>query len=159
MLVVAIVAGAWFVTGRERRAAAARLGDAVVSERSQGRAHTPSTTADAAPTSGAHSGPPVCGVLSRPLGPDSQIHSLEHGSVLFQYRPTEVTDDDIEALDRLAHEFPSHVTVAPNPRLSQPFVATAWTKRMELPGVDVDRARDFARAFRERGPERVPCDV
>ena len=69
------------------------------------------------------------------------------------------SEDHVEALAELAREFGSHVTVAPNPALPEPFVATAWTRHMELPEADVDRARDFAIAFRERGPERVACDV
>lgn len=148
-------------TGRERRAALDRLGDAVATERSLGRAHVPSTTAHPAPTSGPHSGAARCGVLPLPLGTDSQIHSLEHGSVPFQHREADVDADDVavEALAELAHEFGSHVTIAPNPHLSQPFVATASTRRMALPTVDLDRARDFAIAFRQRGPERVDCDV
>lgn len=159
LLVLAVIAGVWFVTGRERRAAVASLEDLVVVEDSRGRDHVASTTSDPAPTSGAHLGPAVCGVFSEPLSPDVQIHSLEHGSVLFQYREADVSESDIDALAQIANDFGSHVTVAPNPRLPEPFVATAWTRRMELPAVDRDRARDFATAFRERGPERVDCDL
>jgi hypothetical protein len=159
VLVAAIIGGIWFMTGRERRAATAELGDLVVSEPSLGRNHVASTTTDPAPTSGDHLGPAVCGVVLEPLSADVQIHSLEHGSVLFQYRQADVSEEDIAALEQLAHEFGSHVTVAPNPRLPEPFVATAWTRRMELPAVDIDLARSFAVAFRERGPERVDCDV
>jgi hypothetical protein len=157
--VAAIVGGVWLVTGRDRREALARLGDAVVAERSIGRDHVASTTTEPAPTSGPHSGPALCGVYSRPFDPDAQIHSLEHGSVLFQYREGDVSDAEIDALDRIAEEFGSHLTVAPNPGFREPFVATAWTRRMESPAVDLDRARNFAIAFRQRGPERVPCDV
>lgn len=158
-LVAAVAVSLWWVTGRDRREAEARLGTVVVREANLGRDHVPSTSTAAAPTSGPHSGPAVCGVLHGPLGVDSQIHSLEHGSVLFQYRPDDVSSEDIDSLGRLAGEFGSHVTVAPNPSLAEPFVATAWTRRAEFAAVDLDRARDFAIAFRQRGPERVDCDV
>lgn len=142
-----------------RREAVARRGDVVATEANLGRAHVASTSSDPAPTSGPHSGPAVCGVFSRPLDADAQIHSLEHGSVLLQYRPDDATEEDIEELGRIAGDFGSHVTVAPNPRLPGPFVATAWTRRAEFATVDVARARDFAIAFRQRGPERVDCGV
>lgn len=159
VLVSAVAGSLWYVTGRDRREAAARLGDLVVSEADLGRTHVASTSSQPAPTSGPHSGPAVCGVLHGPLGVDSQIHSLEHGSVLFQYRAGDVGDDDVEGLERIAREFGSHVTVAPNPALPEPFVATAWTRRAEFAAVDLDQARDFAIAFRQRGPERVDCHV
>jgi hypothetical protein len=159
LLVAALVGGVWYLAGSERREASARLGDLVITEASLGRDHVPSTTADPAPTSGPHLGPALCGVYFEPLSADEQIHSLEHGSVLFQYREGDVSESEIDQLEDLAREFGSHVTVAPNPQLPTPFVATAWTKRMELPRIDADLARDFAILFRERGPERVDCDV
>lgn len=159
VLVAAVAGSVWYVAGRDRREAAARLGELVTTEPNLGRAHVASTSSDPAPTSGPHSGPAVCGVFFQPLGVDSQIHSLEHGSVLFQYREEDVSEDDIDGLGALAREFGSHLTVAPNPGLPGAFVATAWTRRAEFGAVDLDVARDFAVAFRQRGPERVDCDV
>lgn len=159
VLVGALVGGIWYVVTLERREALARLDGLVSVEPDLGRAHVASTTDDPAPTSGPHLAPAFCGVAHEPLTADVQIHSLEHGSVLFQYRPDAASDDDVEALAALAVDFGSHVTVAPNPRLETPFVVTAWRRKMELDAVDLDRAHDFAIAFRERGPERTDCDI
>lgn len=159
VLVVGLAGGLWYVTGRESRAAADRLGDLVVSEPHRGRDHVPSTTTDAAPTSGDHQGGAVCGVYDRVMTADQQIHTLEHGAIVYQYRPDDVQDTEVQALADLADEFGSHVLVAPNPDLDAPFVATAWTRKMRLDEVDVDRARDFGVAFTGNGPESVACPL
>lgn len=149
----------YLVTSADRRAAEDRLGDLVTVEHDLGRTHVASTTNDPAPTSGPHSGAPVCGVVSRPVPVDAQIHALEHGAVAYQYRDADVGADGVAALADLAEDLGSLVLVAPNPQLDAPVVATAWNRKMRVDEVDVDRLRDFATAFRGRGPEDVPCPL
>lgn len=128
-------------------------------EQNLGRAHSGPVTSDPAPTSGTHTAGAECGIRSAPVDPSVQIHTLEHGGVIFQYREDDVEVAGIEAMEALAHEFGSHVLVAPNPRIDAPIVATAWVRRMRLDEFDVELLRDFAIAFREQGPESVRCPV
>lgn len=155
--VVALVVGGVYFAGAERREARDLLGDRVVEEASLGRDHVPSTTQAAAPTSGPHSGPAVCGVQSIPVPVDSQIHALEHGAVVFQYLPDRIDDADVAVLEELAGNYDTDVLVAPNPELDAPIVATAWTRRMRLESADPELLEAFATAFRGRGPESVDC--
>lgn len=156
-LLLAAVAGVVYLAGSERRAAQARLGELVAVEESRGRAHTATVTAEAAPTSGPHLEGAVCGVQRTPVPPGAQIHALEHGAVAFQYRPGELEPDHVSSLESLGDEFGDHVLVAPNPSLDAPVMATAWTRRMALDEVDTALLRDFATAFRTRGPESAAC--
>ncbi|MBS3940758.1 MAG: DUF3105 domain-containing protein [Actinobacteria bacterium] len=156
-LVLAAVTGAVYLSGNERRAAQARLGGLVAVEDNRGRAHTATATAEPAPTSGPHLEGAVCGVQRAPVPPGAQIHALEHGAVALQYRPDELEPDDVSSLESFGAELGDHVLVAPNPSLEVPLMATAWTRRMVLDEVDAALLRDFATAFRTRGPESAPC--
>ncbi|MGH3443406.1 MAG: DUF3105 domain-containing protein [Nitriliruptorales bacterium] len=157
--VVGLVGGLYLATSWDRLAAGRRLGDLVVKERFLGRAHSSPVTTDPAPTSGNHTAGAECGVRSAPVDPSVQIHTLEHGGVVFQYREDDIDPAAIERLEGLAPEFGSHVLVAPNPSVDAPIVATAWTRKMRLDEVDMEALRDFAIAFRGQGPESVRCPV
>lgn len=157
LAVVAGVGGLVWLSGAERRAASGRLGDLVVREPDRGRAHTPSRTSDPAPTSGPHSGAAICGVRGGPVPPDSQIHTLEHGGIVVQYRDEALADGEIQTLEGFVNEVGSHILVAPNPRLDTPVVLTAWTRKMRLESLDMNRVRDFYTAFQGQGPESVDC--
>lgn len=157
VLVLAAVAGTVYLSGSERRAAQARLGDMVAVEDNRGRAHMATATDEPAPTSGSHLEGPVCGVQRAPVPPGAQIHALEHGAVAFQYRPDALEPEDVSSLEALGGELGGHVLVAPKPSLDAPVMATAWTRRMALDEVDATVLRDFAAAFRTRGPESAPC--
>lgn len=132
--------------------------DGVVREPERGRDHVSGSIAygTPAPTSGPHAPhAPACGWYDEPLAPELAVHALEHGAVVAWYR-----EDGgaglATALRRLVDKFDHHLIVSPNSGIQAPIVATAWTrlKRYENPqGVE-----DFVETYRERGPERLPCD-
>jgi len=110
------------------------------------------------PTSGPHDPSPApCGISSQPIANTVQVHDLEHGVVMVQYRPG-LDSAQVTALQALGRSYSSHVIVAPYPSLPTPVAATAWTKLMRLDRADVGKLRRFIDRFRQRGPEAgIPC--
>ncbi len=110
------------------------------------------------PTSGPHAPTPApCGVSSEPIPNTVQVHDLEHGVVMVQYRPG-LDASQVQALEALGRSYASHVIVAPYPRLPTPVAATAWTKLMTLDRADAGKLRRFIDRFRQHGPEAgVAC--
>jgi hypothetical protein len=110
------------------------------------------------PTSGPHDPTPApCGVSSQPIPNTVQVHDLEHGVVMVQYRPG-LDPGQVQALEALGRSYSSHVIVAPYPGLPSPVAATAWTKLMTLDRADTGKLRRFITLFRQHGPEvGVPC--
>jgi hypothetical protein len=88
---------------------------------------------------------PVNLPISRPI----QVRLLELGSVLIQYRP-----DVAGAANALSPLAIGNVlvTVAPNPTLPKPVVATAWTWMLSCPSVSVPPLRQFIAAHAGHGP-------
>jgi hypothetical protein len=112
------------------------------------------------PTSGPHAPAPApCGVSSEPIPNTVQVHDLEHGVVMVQYRPG-LDAGQVQALEALGRSYSSHVLVAPYPGLPTPVAATAWTKLMTLDRADTGRLRRFIDQFRQKGPEAgVACPI
>ena len=110
------------------------------------------------PTSGPHDPSPApCGISSQPIPNTVQVHDLEHGVVMVQYRPG-LDPGQVSALEALGRSYSSHVIVAPYPNLPTQVAATAWTKLMRLDRADVGKLRRFIDLFRQKGPEAgVPC--
>lgn len=102
------------------------------------------------PTSGPHQpGPPVEGVVDKPISRPVQVGILERGDVLLQHGPDVPAADlaDLEALGGPG------VVVAPNPDLPDLVVATAWTYKRTCSAVDVDALQAFIDARAGKGPE------
>jgi hypothetical protein len=98
-------------------------------------------------------------VSSEPIPNTVQVHDLEHGVVMVQYRPG-LDAGQVQALEALGHSYSSHVIVAPYPGLPTPVAATAWTKLMTLDRADTSKLRRFTDQFRQQGPEAgVPCPI
>jgi len=110
------------------------------------------------PTSGAHDPKPApCGVTSQPIPNTVQVHDLEHGVVMVQYRPG-LDAGQVATLEALGRSYPSHVIVAPYPDLPEAVAATAWTKLLALDHADTGKLRTFIGLFRQHGPEAgIPC--
>ncbi len=114
--------------------------------------------ASATPTSGTHApSAPQCGVLAGGLPLEFAVHALEHGVVVVWYRP-DLEADVLPELTTMIEAWNSNVIVAPNPRIAEPLVATAWNrlKRFDVVGPDV---AEFIDVYRRRGPEGVTCDI
>ncbi len=113
------------------------------------------------PTSGSHDpNPAPCGVSTEPIPNEVQVHDLEHGVVMVQYRPG-LDQAQVQALTTLGRSYSSHVIVAPYPDLKTPVAVTAWTKLMPLDRADTGKIRKFIDLYRQlAGPEAgVPCPI
>lgn len=110
------------------------------------------------PTSGPHDPTAApCGVTTEPISNEVQVHNLEHGVIMVQYRPGLETAQ-VSRLEALGRSYSSHVIVAPYPGLRTAVAATAWTRLMTLDDADTGKLRRFIDLYRQKGPERgVPC--
>lgn len=112
------------------------------------------------PTSGKHS--PVsapCGIYTSDISDEVQIHNLEHGTVIIQYRP-DLNRESVRALQDYARTKTSHILLAPRAGLSDPVVLTSWTRRLRLDSADIATIELYYDQFAFTGPEvGVPCAV
>jgi hypothetical protein len=112
------------------------------------------------PTSGPHDPTPApCGISSQAIPNEVQVHDLEHGVIMLQYRPG-LDGGQVKTLQDLGRSYSSHVIVAPYPGLDTAVAATGWTKLMTLDRVDTRKLRTFIDLYRQRGPESgIPCPM
>lgn len=129
----------------------------VIRPTNRGGGHVAAATYDSpTPTSGPHDArAPRCGTYREPLDPALALHGLEHGAVVLWYdagRP-ELAEELVGATD----EWDSHVIISANGNIDRPVVATAWGRIKAYDAVDPE-ITEFVRTYRQRGPERQPCD-
>lgn len=131
--------------------------EGVVKPPNRGGGHTTGATYDTAtPTSGRHNpSAPSCGLYGQSLPLDLAVHALEHGTVVVWHEPG-LDDDLLDAAAGVLREWDSHWILGPNPGIDEPFVATAWNRRMSFDEPDAT-FREFVDTYRNRGPERVDC--
>ena len=112
------------------------------------------------PTSGPHwDAPAPWGVSTAPVPNERQVHNLEHGGVLIQYK----TDDAalISQLEKFAGKqgaYPCYLLVAPYPTMTYTIAVTAWGVRETMETYDEAKLQAFLDAYRNRGPEQVACN-
>jgi hypothetical protein len=131
--------------------------------KSEGRGHTETkvTYKTAPPTSGSHHPIPTsdAAYLKTPAPYEGLVHALEHGRVLYWFKPT-VPDNVKGSLRKLYDEDPALVILTPNSRpMPYPIAATAWTRLLGCPAWNdrvPDAFRAFAKAYRLKGPEYFP---
>lgn len=129
----------------------------VIRPSNRGGGHVAAATFDSpTPTSGPHDArAPRCGTYREPLDPALAVHGLEHGAVVLWYdaaRP-ELADE----LEDATEEWDTHVIISANGNVDRPVVATAWGRMKAYDAVDPE-ITEFVRTYRQRGPERQPCD-
>jgi hypothetical protein len=119
------------------------------------------------PTSGNHNPTPAQDGLYAPgnePAPENWVHSLEHGRVLFQYRPG-TPKADVATFRKLAEEKINgaagyHVLLFQNnTNMPTQFALVAWTKSLKCDKLDAksqDVMRQFRKAFTDKGPELIP---
>lgn len=113
------------------------------------------------PTSGPHYGNWADpGFHDEPVHESRLVHNLEHGQVVFWYRPdaSEQTIEDIRQIvgdDRLA------LLAAPYDALPAPyeFAMTGWTASQSCERVSQEVVNNFRGRFQGRGPEQVGIPV
>ena len=138
--------------------------------RSEGRDHTNDPVTNYRtnpPTSGAHNPLPAQdGVYAPGNEPNKEnwVHTLEHGRVLFQYRPgtPRATVDRLRELaqEELEGSAGYHTLVMQNNTRMEPAVAAvAWTRSLTCPRLNdasVEAMRTFRTAYTDKAPEFVP---
>jgi hypothetical protein len=101
------------------------------------------------PTSGPHRlGLLPRGVWDQVIARPTQVTLLERGSVIVQYRSG--FGDGASLAPLAARDV--LVTIAPNPALTVPVVATAWTWKLSCTGRDTRALSGFIRAHEGHGP-------
>jgi hypothetical protein len=115
-----------------------------------GEAHVPYNSDP--PTSGPHVGSvPAFIVYTQPITKELQVHGLEDGGVVINYKPDldQPTVDKLASLARLYESTPGkgHVLMSPYPGLSNAIVLTTWGRIERLDAFDEPRIRAFIDAF------------
>ena len=137
--------------------------------KSEGRDHTSGkvTYKTNPPTSGKHNPVPAQDGIYTPgnePAPENWVHSLEHGRVLFQYRPG-TPPNQVAQLRKVAEEELNgaagyHVLMFQNnTKMPTQFALVAWTKSLTCDKLDAkseDVMREFRKAFTDKGPELIP---
>lgn len=136
---------------------------------SEGRDHTTSTVTYKTnpPTSGPHNPQPAPdGIYASGNEPakENWVHTLEHGRIIFQYKPGTSTAD-IQALRALASEEVNgsagyhQVLMQNNTNMPSNFAAVAWTHSLTcstLTAKSIGVMRDFRKLYVDKGPELIP---
>lgn len=100
------------------------------------------------PTSGPHL-PDIAswGIWDRPIVKERQVHNLEDGGVVVNYRPN-CADRVLEPLKQIVKRYTDHVLLAPYPGLDRCVALTAWTRIDKFDAVDEGRVVRFIDAYR-----------
>lgn len=100
------------------------------------------------PTSGPHLGHIApWGLHTRPIPKELQVHNLEDGGVLVQYRP-DCEGQVLDSLKSVVTRYRDHVILAPYPGLDRCIALTAWTRIDKLDQFDERRVARFIDAYR-----------
>jgi hypothetical protein len=100
------------------------------------------------PTSGPHL-PYIApwGIHAKPLSKELQVHNLEDGGVVVNYRP-DCEAQVLEPLKTVVGRYADHVVLAPYPGLDRCIALTAWTRIEKLDQPDERRVSRFIDAYR-----------
>jgi hypothetical protein len=156
-------------SGGDLAADARAAGCTFTSARSEGRDHTDRkvTYKTNPPTSGPHNPVPAQdGVYAPGNEPakENWVHSLEHGRVLFQYKPG-TPAGEVAKLQRLAQEplndSPGYHTLVLQNNTDMPtqYAVVAWTKSLtcdKLTTASMDVMRSFRERYTDKAPELIP---
>ena len=144
-------------------AAAKAAGCTLQDPKSEGRGHTlkPQNYKSEPPTSGSHYPTPAhdSAYLTVPKPFESLVHALEHGRVIYWFKPTvsAKVKGDLHALYKEDNKL---VVLTPDTRpMPYQVAASAWTHLIGCPTYN-DKVPDAFRAFRDayrlKGPEYYP---
>jgi uncharacterized protein DUF3105 len=101
------------------------------------------------PTSGPHM-PYIApwGIHTEPIPKELQVHNLEDGGVVVQYRCAADCPDLVAKLKAIVERYPDEVILAPYPTMRPTIALTAWTRIDALDRFDEARIVRFIKAYR-----------
>jgi hypothetical protein len=100
------------------------------------------------PTSGPHLGYIApWGVHGKPIAKELQVHNLEDGGVIVNYRP-DCEGQVLNSLRSVVARYPDHVILAPYPGLDRCIALTAWARIDKFDQFDERRVARFIDAYR-----------
>lgn len=153
-VIFALVVGGWAVWASTRPKPG-------VAYRSQGQQHiargTPHPPYNSnPPTSGWHDPAPApWGFYPNEIADEILVHNLEHGGIWISYRDSK-DQEVIDKLFELSKRFPKKVIITLRPKNDSRMAVAAWTRLLKLDTYDERAILDFIRAYRNKGPEKVP---
>jgi hypothetical protein len=174
--VIAVIAVVALAGGGDKKADTSNLaadakaaGCTFNSYKSEGRNHTTGKVKYKTnpPTSGNHNPTPAQDGIYAPGNeppPENWVHSLEHGRILFQYKPG-TPSADVATLQKLAEEKLNdsagyHVLMFQNnTKMPTQYALVAWTKSLtcaKLTPKSEDVMRKFRTTYTDKGPEFIP---
>jgi Protein of unknown function (DUF3105) len=143
--------------------------------RNEGQTHVPNAQPvqyrTVPPTSGNHNPVPINdGAYTTPITGDTgqetnvrnAVHSMEHGRIEIQYKPS-LPEDQQLALKGVFDEDPDGMLLFPNPDMPYDVAVTAWTNEVVCPRYNetvLDVIRNFRDTYIGNGPEQaIPIDL
>jgi hypothetical protein len=150
-LIIAVVGGGLWYKGEQERQFEARLGIERFAD--QGNTHIDEGATYAEynsnpPTSGPHYNRiHPWGISDTRVANELQLHNLEDGGVVIQYKP-DLATADVDKLKAIVGRYEEQVLLAPNETLEQPIVVTAWTRMLRLDAYDEAKVVEFIEAYR-----------
>lgn len=166
VVLVALVGGIWFSVQQSRSQreayaiAAAEAGcGPIESFPDEGRDHLPPGESyddyqTNPPTSGPHRIQPApWGSYQDAPEQEALVHNLEHGGIVVHYK--DLSDEEIDALDRFVDSHVNGVISAPNPDIESPIALAAWNHIQECERMNTVAIEGFIQDRCNQGPERV----
>jgi len=111
------------------------------------------------PTSGPHRPTKASwGVHTAPVPRERQVHNLEDGGVVIQYRCRQACPELVERLVAVVNRYETQVLLAPYPGMERRIALTAWTRIDAFDDFDEARIVRFIGTYRRVGhhPPRSP---
>jgi hypothetical protein len=87
------------------------------------------------------------GVHTRPIARELQVHNLEDGGVVVNYKP-QCADHVQTGLRAIVERYPDRVVLAPYPGLDRCIALTAWTRIDKFEVLEEARVVRFIDAYR-----------
>lgn len=100
------------------------------------------------------------GIYTTPIRNELQVHNLEHGGVIVQYKPDvdeAVVDQLVDVVRELGPTY-KKLILAPYPDLDTNLALTAWGRIDTFDEFDAERIRQFVAEYIDQGPEQVNYD-
>ena len=99
------------------------------------------------------------GTYGQPLGDEVQIHNLEHGGIVINYRCEEDCAELVGQLETLIPSSHAQFILAPYPNMDTRIAITSWRHILQMDEFDADQINEFIDAYLDRAPESVPGNL